>query len=343
MSEYGDPAGSRRLAVDLSMDQRLSISGFGSAGRHRLPAAKAVGQAIWASMLVAVVAGAGCMAVRRGPGNDPVLASRQLSLRGLDAMHAQRWDEAESLFKSAIETHAANDDARRQYADVLWRRGNREEAVRQMEEAIRLSGGDPALHVQLGEMYLELGDLQRAWQQAEEALAAHRQSAAAWALRGDVLRRRGNAEEALASYHRATTYQPRYPRVQMAVAEIYQEQSRPRRTLATLQLLAEQYGNEPPPTEVLVMQGLAFKALGRYTEAIDSFVAARQRGEPTAALLYHLGESHWLAGDLANADLAIRAALASDPNHEPSRRLGVEIESRQRYLTAGLESGRRGS
>ena len=49
------------------------------------------------------------------------------------------------------------------------------------------------------------------------------------------------------------------------------------------------------------------------------------------------------SGDDASAGLAVRAALASDPNHEPSRQLRDHIRSRQRSMTAGLKPSTAGS
>jgi tetratricopeptide (TPR) repeat protein len=288
---------------------------------------------IWVAVSVA-----GCATLRRNKAADPVLTSRQLSLRGVDAMHRGRWDDAESLFRSAIEAHPADERAHRQYAEVLWRRGHRDEAISQLEEAVRLSGGDPEMRVQLGEMYLDRGDVHQAWGQSEQALASHRQLPSAWALRGDLLRCMGQLDEALTSYHRALSYEPRYPRVQIAVAEIYRNQDRPQRALATLQLLIEQYGTDPPPADVWMLQGLAFKALGRYDQAIESFAQAKQTGQPNGDLLFHLAETHWLAGDVANARLALQAALECHPEHSPSKQLQAEMLAGSHHLTAGLDT-----
>jgi tetratricopeptide (TPR) repeat protein len=246
------------------------------------------------------------------------------------------WQEAESLFQSAIEKDPSDERAHCHYAELLWRRGVRGEAIQNMERAVTLSGGRADLHVKLGEMYLAYGQLERAWLQAESAIAAQPGLADAWALRGDVLDRQGRREEALVSYHRAMGYQSCYPRVQLAVAEIYRGQNRPRRALATLEAVVEQAGPDGVPGDVLLLQGIALKALGRHDQAIAVLTAASQRGEPDAELLFHLGEAHYLAGDVASAGLTVRAALARDPGHEPSRRLGADIEASQRNLTAGL-------
>jgi Tfp pilus assembly protein PilF len=279
----------------------------------------------------------GCATLHTSPVADNVVAARQLSLRGLDAMQQGQWDEAEKMFASAIDTNPADERAHHRYAELLWRREVRDQAIAHMEESVRLSGGDAERRAQLGRFYLERGDLERAWEQAEDAIRAHRQSASAWALRGDVLRRRGQANEAMVSYHRALGYQPVYPHVQLAVAELYAEQNRPRRSLATLESLDGQCGPSHTPAEVLLLKGLAFKALGRYDDAVDVLTLASQRGEPSVELLYHLSESHWLVGDIASAGLAVNAALARAPDHGPSCELRDRIQVRQRNMTARLE------
>ena len=117
-------------------------------------------------------------------GEDPVLTSRQMSLRGMDALHQGRWDDAESLFKSAIALHPADERSHRQYAEVLWRRGERDAAIREMEESLKLSGTILKYACNWVAMYLERGDLHQAWTQAEEALAGHRNLVSGWTLPG---------------------------------------------------------------------------------------------------------------------------------------------------------------
>ena len=252
-------------------------------------------------------------------------------------MQRADWEQAEKLFGLAIETNPADERAHRRYAEVLWRRELKEQAVRHMEEAVRLSGGDPEILVELGEMYLAQGNLDGAWRQAEAAIAAQRQLASAWALRGDILRSRQQLDEAMESYHRALSYQPNYPHVQIALSDLYRQQNRPRRALSTLESLVEQCGVERAPVDVLLQQGLALKALGRYDRAVEVLTMASERGNPSVELLYHLGEAHWMAGNTASAALAVTAALARDPNHVPSRLLADQIQARQRTMTAGLK------
>jgi tetratricopeptide (TPR) repeat protein len=276
---------------------------------------------------------AGCASLHKKKIDAGLVSARQMSLRGLDAKRRGNLQEAESLFNRAIEDCPMDERIRYHYAETLWQAGEHERAVAQMEEAVQLSGGNVDLVVRLGEMYLARGDLRQAAIQAGKAIESNRQLAAAWALRGEVLRQMGRQEESLASFHRALSYQPRYPQVQLATAEIYRHQGRPGRALATLGALADSYPPEEIPPQVLFLQGLALKELRRYEAASEALTAAARQGPPSPELLYHRADCQWLAGDPANAQLTVQAALAQSqgPASEP---LVAELMSLQRRLAA---------
>jgi tetratricopeptide (TPR) repeat protein len=279
----------------------------------------------------------GCATFRRGPVSEDVVAARQLSMRGMDAMQRKQWEEAEALFATAVETNPSDERAHRRYAETLWQRGLRDSAIEHMEQSLRLSGGDADLLVQTGQMYFQQGDLDRAWRHTEEAIRTQRQFAGAWALRGDIQRRQERMGDAMASYHRAISYQPHYPHVQVALAEVYRQQGRADRALATLDGLVEQYGAEQAPTHVLALKGQALKSLGRFDDAVEVLARARNQSEPSIDLLHELAEAQWYAGDAASAGLTIHTALIRNPQHEPCQQLRNEIQQHQRTLTAGLK------
>jgi len=274
----------------------------------------------------------GCASLHKKKIDAGILSARQMSLRGIDAKLRGDLQEAESLFNQAIDNCPMDERIRYHYAETLWEAGEQERAVAQMEEAVQLSGGNVDLVVRLGEMYLARGDLRQAAIQAGKAIESNRQLASAWALRGEVLRQMGRDEESLASYHRALSYQPHYPQVQLATAEIYRHQGRPGRALATLRALAATYSPEETPAQVLFLQGRALKELRRYDAAGEAFAAAVRQGPASPELLYHLAECQWLAGEPANARLTVQAALAQprDASHE---RVVAELISLQRRLS----------
>ncbi len=285
------------------------------------------------ALILSVLAG-GCASLNRNKLDGNIVAARQLSLRGMDAKQHGRLTDAEMLFSRAIQMCPLDERMQCHYAETLWQLGSRDEAVAHMEEAVRLSGGNPELLVRLGDMYLANGDVERAAQQADLAVQANRQSAASWALYGDVQRRQGQIEASLASYHRALSYQEHFPRVQLAIAETYRSDGRHGRALATLRALSDGYPAGETPQYVLFLQGVTLKDMQRYEAAVERLMAASKQGEPTPDLLYHLAETQLLAGDPVNARLTIEAALARAPTHEPSQALHQRIVSLERRLAA---------
>jgi len=235
---------------------------------------------------IAIAAAAsGCRFIpRNGPVPQDLAVARRLSNEGLTAADRNDLVRAESLLERAVKSCPTDIDARRHYADVLWRRGERMEAVKQITEALRLSPGDVALCLDGGRMYMELGLFDDADRLADEAVAAAPGSAAAWHLRGQVALARGRADEALADFHRALAIEPDDRDVLLDTAEVYRRIDRPQRCLATLAILGETYGPDQTPAHVLALEGMAQEALGRPLDALESYRRAVARGGATPEL-----------------------------------------------------------
>jgi len=280
----------------------------------------------------------GCVSVGgRGPADANVIEARQLTQRGIDAACHGNWGEAEVLFSQASESSPSDVPAKEHYARTLWRRGKRDKAIEMMAEAVRLSGSDPRLHVELGKLYLAQGDLVRASWHADVAIGGNSQLADAWALRGDVLARNGDPTAALAAYHRALGYQEDYSRVQLAVADLYQRMNRPRRSLATLDDLAQRFADDQVPPHVRYRQGVALLSLERFEDAAEHLAAAADHEIGSADVFYQLGRAELLAGRPASARWAVTQALALAPAHEPAHHLLAEINDLQRRMAATAE------
>ena len=274
----------------------------------------------------------GCALLSKRKAEEGTLASRQVALRGIDAMQRGQYVDAEPMLRHGVEACPFDERIRRHYAETLWELGSRPEAVANMEQAVRLSGGNAKWVVRLGEMYLEQGQLSSAAEQASVAVRANRQLASAWALQGDVLRRKSDEQNSLAAYHRALSLQRHYPRVQLVIADIYRGQGRHGRELATLRTLADGYSPEELPRDVVYLQGLALKGLKRYDMATAMLDKAARQGQPSAEILFQLAEAQYLAGDPANARLTVQRALAQDPNHVPSRSLRTQLVASQQRI-----------
>lgn len=235
--------------------------------------------------------GAGCSLVpSRAPVTPELAAARRLCNEGLAAADRSDLVRAEGLLEQAVKRCPLDVDARRHYADVLWRRGLRTEAVAQMDKAIAINGHDPVLCVDAGGMYLELGLFDEADRLAARAVQLDPKSPAAWHLRGRVAMARGQAEPALADFHRALAITPTDRSLLLDAAEAYRRLNRPQRALATLAILGETYGPDEVPANVLVLEGLAQEALGRTADAVESYRRAIAGGGAPSEAAARLAE-----------------------------------------------------
>ncbi len=274
---------------------------------------------IASTCLLAAIAGLpGCRAIGRFGDSRQSIAARRLSGQGFQAMHDGQWEIAEKLFTDALEVSKADDRAHWGLAESYWKRGDLELAVAHMEQAVRLSAGDPKFVQRLGRMYLELGRLQEAETHSLWALESKRDSSEAWALRGDCLKAAGELDDALASYHRALALQPDYAEVQLQAADIYLAQRRFDRLLATLDRLQDGMGVDDAPSQVDLLQGIAMRELGRAEEARRCFARASAKDIDDATPHLQLAELAMERGEIATARASLDMAmhLNADSNDE---------------------------
>lgn len=213
------------------------------------------------------VAAGGCRLVNRGPVSPELADARRLCNEGLSAADRDDLGRAEALLEQAVKQCPADVDARRHYADVLWRRGERKEAVGQLVAALEMSPSDPTLCIDAGRMYLELGLLDDAERLGGEAVRLAPRSADSWKLHGRVAMARGRFDAAVADFHRAQAIAGDDPELLADTARAYLALGRPRRVLATLSSLAEDAGSAGLSGDLLALEARAQEALGRSAEA----------------------------------------------------------------------------
>jgi Tfp pilus assembly protein PilF len=276
--------------------------------------------AVCLALVVVIMTTSGCRAIRRFGDSRQSIAARRLSGQGFQAMHDGQWEIAETLFSDALDVSKADDRAHWGLAEAYWKRGERELAVEQMEQAVRLSADDPAFIQRLGRMYLELGRMQEADAHSRLALQSDRDSPSAWALHGDCLKAAKQHEQALAAYHRALALQPDFPEVQLQAAEIYQIQQRFDRSLATLDRLQDGTGVVAAPARVDLLKGIAMRQLGRSEEAEQCFLRATNKDPHNPRPHMELSALAMQRGDTDQArrslDIALQLNSASGGPHE---------------------------
>jgi len=288
------------------------------------------------ALLLALLSSGCRLPGREGPVPAALTDCRRLSQQGAVALDRGDQPKAELLLSQAVAACPVDAEARRNYAESLWRRGARQEAIAQMEEAGRLVGEDASLWARLAEMHLANNESEPARQDAERALNLDPKLASAWSIHGGVMQAGGEPREALADYLRALNYAPNERVILLQVAELHRQLNQSDRALQTLQTLADTYAAGEEPAQVLYLQGLAYVAIQRYDDGVESFAAAVSRGKPTPEMLYQLGQAELLAGHPAEALGAAQQALALQPQHQPSRDLLDRIQTAQQPQGAVL-------
>lgn len=282
-------------------------------------------------LLVACGAGPGChFRGLDGPVPRSLVLSRQLSQQGVSAMERGNWSRADELLAQAVKVFPQDADARYQYAEVLWQRGERAAALEQIDKALQLSTDDPKILLRAAQMRIAMDQAAEANTLLERAIAADSKNPAAWALRGRLRRKAGEMREALADYHRALGYQPDDRETLLEVAEVYRQLNQPQRALAALQTLSDCYPPGEEPAQILYLTGLAYRALRRYPEAVDCLALARDRGPATPELLYWLADVQLQAGRAGDARQTTVQIVALDPADARIAALFQRIDLAQR-------------
>ena len=220
---------------------------------------------------------AGCRMIANNSRSQSLLAARQLSLRGADALQRGRDQDAELLFSQALANSSSDERAHWGYAKVLWGFGDRPKALEHMNEAYRLSGKNPEYAVALGEMHLEQDQYEAAKTLALDVLSSNRSHTSAWALLGDVHRNQQDWPSALECYHQALLLRGDFPKAQFAIADIYRRTGRPERALATLDHMVDLHASVADEPDHLMLRGLAFADLNRPSEAKEFLAKGSER------------------------------------------------------------------
>ena len=275
----------------------------------------------------------GCHSVGAKKRTDAdVLACRQQCQLGLDAIERGELSSAVDHFGDAVQACPTNERARRCLADSLWKSGNQDQALSQMHQAIHLASHDPETRIRLGQMHLFRGDVHEASRHSRVAIAQNPNSPEAWALRGDINRRLGNLEDALSDYHRSLSLRPHYPEIQIALAWLYFHQNRPAAALAVAQNMAEPMVETGLPQDLLLLEGVCYKALGRFDEAVNRLDEALLVGPSSPDLFFQIAQLRWKQGQTEQAEQAVHSALAIDATHSSSLNLLAHIQQQQQRI-----------
>jgi len=276
----------------------------------------------------------GCRGFVQRKSNSQLVAARQLSLRGADALQRTRQQDAELLFSEALQKSPLDERAHWGYATTLWDRGDRTRAIEHMREALRLSGKNPEYAIRLGEMALEMGDRKTASESALSVLSANRGHADAWALLGDRHKSERDWANAEECYHRALLIKPDYPKVQLSIAEIYRYSGRPQRALAALDHMSDLRSTASTDPDVLLIRGQSLADLDRRDEAAEALAMAfdRMPSNRVDKRIQVVHAQHRI-GELVAARMTLGSLLASNAGDPEVTRLQSMLDMSFSHLS----------
>lgn len=268
------------------------------------------------------------------PLTSDVVRGREYCRRGVAEMEQKNWEKAEEELRMAVKLNEEDSQTRQYYAEVLWQRGKHQESLVQLVEAAKFTeGNDAKLQVSLAEKLLEMQDPQAALKSAQHAIDLQPDHPKAWALRAKCRRRMGQLEESLPDYYRALGLDPENREVHQDLAEIQLSLGKPNRALATWQGLGRLYppGNEP--VDVLLGKGMAYMALSRHDDAIETYAAARRKDPYNAKVCCRQAEAQLAAGQIGQAWKNVEEAMKLDPHLPATHQLSRQIEMARRNDT----------
>ena len=271
----------------------------------------------------------GCQSFQplRNATHQQVQMARQWTQGGIEALQCGRLKQAKSCFSQAA-AHNPNDQiVQANLARAVSRDGDSVKAINHMIRAVELSGNEPRLVVELGELYLQAGQWLPARRQAELALEIDRRFAPAWALQGKTNLAKGELDDALSDFQRAIGLDPGLCDVQLAIIETYQRKHQPLRALAAVENFLSQFPRDQQPEAAVIAKSIALMELDQPGPAIDLLEVASRRSDASSEVFLRLGQAQLKAGRISQARLTLSQAKSAFPEEPVFDSLLSELQT----------------
>jgi len=306
-------------------------------------------QVLTISLLAAIVGCGGCLHRLKTRMITPsIVQSRELCREANSAMELGQWNEAEKKMERAVKLNPKETDIRRHYAEVLWQQGKHQDALRQLDEAIKNSqkegSEDETLSLSVAEKLLVLGQIDKASRFAKQAIDIAPSGYKGWALHGKMERnlgenqiQQGNEEQALkhyqkaaADYYRAlallTPESSETVEILTELAGLQVKMKQPQQALAIWQTLERQYRPNPQPSFVTRGKAKTLLDMGQPDEAISTYRSAIETAPDNVDLYVELADLQLRYGRVGDARSTMDRIHALVPNHPALARLAEQVK-----------------
>lgn len=248
---------------------------------------------------------------------DPVLTRNPADPEALLA-RARVHIATDDIAQGFLDLEAAKKAAPRDYRVFLWdarfniRLAKLADARKSLVRSIRLAKTQADPSVQLGRVELSLGDVDSAFQNAEEAVTKAPNSAAAHALLGDTFARRGQLDKAKESFARALVCDDELMGARLGYANSLRDTAARTRRPQVSKELAESIPlylralhAEPQNPQVLFEYGRALELQGDLSAALALYTDAASLDEKDPRPHLKMVAAHLEQGDIPAAKVSL--------------------------------------
>ena len=256
----------------------------------------------------------------------PAAVTGLVACLALTRQQLSHWKDSESLFRHALEATKDNYLAHKALGDALAAKGQSEEAIRQYQEALRLSPRYSSAHNNFGNALLKRGDFEGAIGHLQEAIRLNPRGAEAYYNLGTAFLRKGRIDEAIAQYREAIRRAPWHANshYNLGVALYYKGQID-----EAISQYQEALQLAPAYAEVHNYLGLALGRKNASLEAIRQFREAIRLKPEYAPAHLNLGDLLRVQGQIDEAIGQYRQAIRLKPDDAQARnRLAAALASK---------------
>ncbi|MBF0131243.1 MAG: tetratricopeptide repeat protein [Magnetococcales bacterium] len=249
---------------------------------------------------------------RSTPDMDSALSLAQQRFEGAVAHHrAGRLSEAATLYRQILQENAHHVDALGMLGILAHQQGDNAMAVECLGKAV-------ALRPDWIEAHYNLGNVCKALQRADQAVASYRKVLELGAdmpdacfFAGNGLKELGYLEEAVTCYRRAVQVKPDFTDALATLGLTLLELDRVREAVDSLErllVIAPHHG------EALANLGVAYQELRRFDEAIDHYARALRVKPETPEIVSNMGLAFQELGRLDEAEQCFQKGLRIKPD-----------------------------
>jgi lipoprotein NlpI len=191
-----------------------------------------------------------------------------------------------------------------------WAKNDRDRALSDCNEAIRVDSSNASAFVNRGNTFLSKSDFEHAFADFNDAIRLDPKNAWAYAARGNLYKNKGDLEHALADLTESIKLDPSYARPLFSRGELYKRKGDFARAMADIN---ESLRLDPNYAPAYFTRGQLSYILGNNPAAIEDFAKAIKLDPEDATAYFNRGVAYYFVGG-RNADAVADFKKAAELN-----------------------------